>query len=232
MAAATAVPENADDSSRRGESTYDNLSRVIALLDMAQDKKEWMKDRWLDQVRWFDKKAAQANRRHSYLRVIAITGGVLVPGLESVNPARDSFWFDWVRPLAFVVSLLVAAAVGLDGFFRYGDRWRHFRRTAELLKIEGWLFIEGGGRYKQYQHRRDFHDRFFPVFATKVEDLVKRDVEVYLTRIVQEKQEDRDQEEREMRAHFEAGDGPEPQMDPEHSGSSGRDPTVAASTPE
>ena len=233
MTAATTVPGTPDTRARRDGSTLDKLERAIALLAMADDKKEWMRDRWLDQVRWFDKRAAQANFRHSSLRVVAITGGVLVPGLVSVSSGQSSFWFrDWARPLAFVVSLLVAVAVGLDGFFHYGDRWRHFRRTAELLKTEGWLFIEGGGRYKEHQHRADFHDRFFPLFATKVEELVRRDVEVYLTRIVQEKQEDREQEDREIRAYLEAGDGPEPQSDPEPSRSLDRDPTVATPTPE
>ncbi len=109
---------------------------------------------------------------------------------------------------------MVAAAVGLDGFFHYGERWRHFRRTAELLKTEGWLFIEGGGRYKQYQHRRDFHERVFPLFATKVEELVRRDVEVYLTRIVQEKPEDSEQEDREVRRYLDAGEDADPVADP------------------
>jgi len=101
-----------DTSAHRDGSTPDKLERAIALLAMADDKKEWMRDRWLDQVRWFDKKAAQANFRHSTLRVVAITGGVLVPGLVSVSSNEGLHWLrEWPRPLAFVVSLLVAAAV-------------------------------------------------------------------------------------------------------------------------
>ncbi len=185
------------------------LARAIEMLGMSEDKKEWMRDRWLDQVSWFDRRAREANRRYYALRVIAITGGVLVPALVSVNPGNSSFWvWDWVKPMAFIISLMVAASVGLDSFFHFGERWRHFRRTAELLKTEGWLFIEGGGRYKQHQHRADFHDRFFPLFATKVEELVRRDVEVYLTRIVQEKPEDTDQEDREISQYLDAGEDP------------------------
>jgi hypothetical protein len=101
---------------------------------------------------------------------------------------------------------LVAISVGLDSFFHFGERWRHFRRTAELLKNEGWLFIEGGGRYKRYQHVSSFHDKVFPLFATKVEELVRRDVEVYLTRIVQEKPEDTDKEDEEVRQTLDAGE--------------------------
>jgi hypothetical protein len=187
-------------------STYEQLEHVISKLDMTPDKREWMKDRWLAQVRWFDRKAVHANRWHSVLRVVAIGGGVLIPGLVSANAARTTTG-DWdaFKVLTFSVSLLVAAAVGLDEFFHFGERWRHFRRTAELLKMEGWLFIEGAGRYRNHQHRADFHERFFPLFATKVEELVKRDVEVYLTRIVQEKQDDHEQEDRDIREYLDAG---------------------------
>jgi hypothetical protein len=201
----TEAPAKADATDR------ERLLRVIEMLDMSEDKKEWMRDRWLDQAHWFDRRAREANRKYSALRVIAITGGVLVPALVSVSPGVSTFWlWDWVKPTAFVVSLMVAASVGLDGFFHYGERWRHFRRTAELLKTEGWLFIEGGGRYKPHQHRPDFHDRFFSLFATKVEELVRRDVEVYLTRIVQEKSEDSDQEDRDVRKYLDATEGTKP----------------------
>ena len=191
---------------RSGENNQERLQRAIEMLDMSEDRKEWMRDRWLDQVRWFDQRARLSNRRYYMLRVVAITGGVLVPALISISPGASTLWvWDWVRPTAFVVSLLVAASVGLDSFFHFGERWRHFRRTAELLTTEGWLFIEGAGRYKQHQHRSDFHDRFFPLFATKVEDIVRRDVEVYLTRIVQERPEDSEQEDREVRKYLDAG---------------------------
>lgn len=181
-------------------SDHDGLEGVIRSLDMSEHRKEWMRARWLSQVRWFDRRAEAANRKHSILRVIAITGGVLVPGLVSVGSGVGSDDLSaWAQPLAFVVSLMVAAAVGLDSFYHFGERWRHYRKTAEMLKTEGWLFIEGAGRYRKEQHRRNFHDLFFPVFATKVEEIIQHDVEVYLTQIVQEKREDRDEEEQEMK---------------------------------
>jgi hypothetical protein len=185
-----------------GGSTADSLERVISTLDMEGEKKEWMRDRWLDQVLWFDKRAAQANARHSSLHVVAISGGVLVPALVTLSRSTESSTSKLAGEMAFVVSLLVAISVGLDSFFHFGERWRHFRRTAELLKTEGWLFIEGGGRYKTHQHLANFHDRFFPFFASKVEELIRRDVEIYLTRIVQEQPEDKDQAQRELQSYL------------------------------
>lgn len=228
MTAASPASRDAAASTGSRDSPYKRLGQVIDGLDLAPPRKVWMRERWLDQIYWFDRRAEQANLRHTYLRVIAIGGGVLIPGLVSVHAGSSSLWvWDWVRPLAFVVSLMVAAAVGLDEFFHFGERWRHFRRTAELLKAEGWLFIEGGGRYKQEQHRRNFHELFFPVFATKVEEIIRRDVEVYLTRIVQEKQDDADEEEKEMSRYGEAGDGSGSERE-NGSSSPGQDPTDAA----
>ena len=205
---ATQIRATADDGTR------ERLLRVIETLDMSDRRKEWMRDRWLDQVRWFDRRALRANRRYSGLRIVAITGGVLVPALVSVSGTTDTALGDWVKPAAFVISVLVAISVGLDSFFHFGERWRHFRRTAELLKTEGWLFIEGGGRYKRYQHISSFHDKAFPLFATKVEELVRRDVEVYLTRIVQEKPEDSDKEDEEVQSYLDAGKGSDPSEQP------------------
>jgi Protein of unknown function (DUF4231) len=188
-----------------GDTTQTRLTRVIDTLDMSEKRREWMRDRWLDQVLWFDRRALHANRRYSALRIVAISGGVVVPALVSMSQGGGDPWIrDWATPAAFVVSILVAISVGLDSFFHFGERWRHFRRTAELLKNEGWLFIEGGGRYKRYQHISSFHDKAFPLFATKVEELVRRDVEVYLTRIVQEKQEDSDKEDQEVGTYLDA----------------------------
>jgi hypothetical protein len=205
MATPAATRRPARQTGRDVDREYRELERVIAHLDLHEDKKEWMRVRWLEQVRWFDRKAVAASKRHYTLRIIAIVGGVLIPPLVAVQTSRDSQ--SWAHAAAIVLSVLVAGSVGLDELFRWGDRWRHYRRTAELLKIEGWLFIEGGGRYKGQQRRHDFHERFFSLFASKVEDLVRHDVEVYLSRIVQDNQEDKERERHEVEDFLGPDDG-------------------------
>jgi hypothetical protein len=46
------------------------------------------------------------------------------------------------------LSLLVALSAAVEQFFNYGERWRHYRRMAELLKIEGWEFFHLSGHYR------------------------------------------------------------------------------------
>ena len=73
-----------------------------------------------------------------------------MPALVSLN--LDGHGASFVRWAAFTVSLMVALAVAIEEFFHYGDRWRHFRRTAEWLKIEGWQFLQLNGDYRRRNH--------------------------------------------------------------------------------
>src|SRR4029450_7995562 len=92
-----------------GDTTRERLTRAIDNVDMSEKRKEWMRDRWLDQVLWFDGRARHANRRYSGLRIVAISGGVVVPALVSMSQGGGDAWIrDWATAAAFVVSILVA----------------------------------------------------------------------------------------------------------------------------
>ncbi len=83
----------------------------------------------------------------------------------------------------------MAGSTAFEGFFHYGDRWEHYRRTAEQLKSEGWQFFQLIGEYREYKTHREA----YLVFATRVEDLIQQDVEVFMTNVVREdKQNDED----------------------------------------
>jgi predicted alpha/beta hydrolase len=82
----------------------------------------------------------------------------------------------------FALSLLVAISAAVEGFFRYGERWRHYRRTAELLKTEGWQFLQLTGYYR----RHAAHALAYPLFASRVEDILQQDVDAYITTVAAE----------------------------------------------
>ena len=44
---------------------------------------------------------------------------------------------------------MVAITASVEGFFHFGDRWRHYRVNAELLKSEGWQYLTGSGGYRK-----------------------------------------------------------------------------------
>ena len=125
---------------------------VVELPELDERQMHFMRARWLDQTAWLEGKAKLCQRRYYALRLVAIVGGVTVPALVSLNVSSDAS-SDVASTIAwttFALSLLVATAVSVEGFFRYGERWRHYRRTAELMKSQGWQFFELSGAYESH----------------------------------------------------------------------------------
>jgi hypothetical protein len=116
------------------------------------------------------------------LRLVTIIGGVIIPALVCLDLGSERAG-SLVRGMTFGLCLLVAISAALDGFFRYGERWRHYRLIAERLKIEGWQFFQLSGPYARQQNHAAAH----PEFAARVEDIIKSDVERYITEVVREK---------------------------------------------
>jgi hypothetical protein len=162
-----------------------DLNGLIDALSISDLQKHFLKSRWLGQVLWMEEKAASAQVWYYILRLAAIIGGVIVPALVSIKLGNEpvSQALGWIT---FFISLMVAISVAVEEFFHYGERWRHYRRTVELLKIEGWLFFQISGPYRDYAT----HSAAYPEFAGRVETTTQHEVDAYITQVVKEKKEE------------------------------------------
>lgn len=165
--------DDAIDAERGTSAPTADLSTLIARLPITDVQRDMLRARWLDQVVYMSAKADEARRRYYRLRVVGVIGGVLVPALISLSLAYD---FTWLRVATFIVSLLVAVVVAAETLYRYGDRWRHFRRNAELLKSEGWQYLMQIGPYRKMKDA----DQGFKEFSTRVEAILQEDVQGYM----------------------------------------------------
>ena len=162
-----------------------DLDGVISSLDLHPPEKQFLRLRWLDQVMWMEETADAARNRYYALRLTTIVGGVIVPALISLHLKDHAAAI--VAGIAIGLSLIVALSAAVEEFFHYGERWRHYRRTVELLKEEGWQFFQSSGPYKPYH--KDL-ERAYASFAERVESLLKADVTAYIKQVVQDKPEE------------------------------------------
>lgn len=164
------------------------LGALIDTLDLPELQKQMLRERWLNQLGWMSRAASKARRRYHWIRIPVVIGGVAIPGLVTILlSAGANEQIEWlfnlpvwiVRFVTFAVSLGVAVLAGVEEVLNYGERWRHYRRTAELLKTLGWQFLMLTGTFRRYPS----HAAAFVPFTERVEDVLNEDVEGYLGQI-------------------------------------------------
>lgn len=217
------APTRRNASGDRTRQKYNRLIDSPELKDLTFLEKEFLRQRWLDQMIWFSDKASLYRDRHYRIRIVTVIGSILVPAMislgsvctgafflqmpeTSVNPgaappsapaatapaappSSASASLVWSRFFLFTglgLSQIVAILAGVDQFFKFGDRWRHYRSTAELLKTHGWQFLELSGPYESYTSNGE-HKAAFPVFANQIEEIIQSDVDGYVTQIASQK---------------------------------------------
>ncbi len=212
------------------ERTRQKYARIIdspELQELSFLEREFLQQRWLDQIIWFSNKAKLYRDWFYWVRVTTIIGSILVPALISLGsvyahvlwlqfsglngtarsdqiPIEDRtfpstatafpgqidgldalFWYRFCLFSGLGLSQLVAILAAVDQLFKFGDRWRHYRSTAELLKMQGWQFFELSGPYITYAQTG--HKEAFPAFANQIEEIIQSDVEGYVSQIASQK---------------------------------------------
>jgi hypothetical protein len=153
-------------------------------LELSEIQRHFLRSRWLDQVLWMEKKAAQCRDRHYQFKLTAIVLGVIVPiliGIDTGNVRLDQV----KKYFTIALGSIVAVSTAVEEFFHYGERWNHYRRTVESLKTQGWQFSQLSGSYSQFES----HTAAFTSFANQVEEVIQRDVEVYVTQLAKPEEE-------------------------------------------
>jgi len=171
---------------QRTPSSSARMAALVDGLDLTPLEKQVLRERWLDQITWLGGRAQRYHFRWVwFIRVPLIVGGALVPAfvtilLASGTAATVPWLFNvdvsWVRLAAFGASLAVAIASSSEQALSVGDQWRHYRRTAELLKSTGWLFLTLAGPFRRFPT----HAEAFGPFMERVEQLLSEDLEGYL----------------------------------------------------
>lgn len=163
------------------------LSALLEKIDLNEVQKNALHGRWLDQMKWMSGRAKHTKNWYFRLRLAAIIGGVLIPALVSLDKfevGKIEYETKW---LVIVLGLLVAISGAVEEFFRFGERWRHYRQHLEALKTEGWQFVQLIGNYSSEQFPT--HATAYTKFAARVEEILQREAGVYVTEVMAKQDE-------------------------------------------
>jgi hypothetical protein len=155
-----------------------DLDALVESFHLGLEQEHFLRSRWLENVLWMEAAAQRTRTRYYALRLITVVGAVIVPALVSINAVGGAETaITW---LTFAVSLVVAVSAAVEGFFRFGERWRHYRSMVEELKSEGWNLYELSGPYRADGAT---HKTAFPTFVGRVNDVLRRETQAYIAEI-------------------------------------------------
>jgi hypothetical protein len=152
------------------------LAEAIDEAGLDEHRRGYLKRRYLEYVRWLEDGSATNLVNYYALRIPAIVLAALVPALVALDLGTVG------RTITVALGVVVAATTTVEHFLGSGQRWRHYRGSVELMKSEGWLYLQLAGPYAGHPTL----EAAFSDFVTRVETLMRNEVREYVTTIVAE----------------------------------------------
>jgi hypothetical protein len=112
-----------------------------------------------DQLAWYDKAAARAQRMFKRLKAVTFTASALIP-LSALCPDG--------KYIAAALGFVVVVVEGFQQLGQFQQNWFTYRATAEALKHEKYLYFAPAG---DYADAKDPHR----LLAERIESLVSQE---------------------------------------------------------
>jgi len=132
-----------------------------------EDFKKYLKERYEDQINWYDKKSIWNQKKYLRFQWTVIVLSVITPVLVAIVPEAT-------RWPAVVISALVAIGTTSLKTFKYQENWINYRTTCETLRKEIYFYTAGVGEYRDIDERES-------LFVERVESLTSRENTMWLT---------------------------------------------------
>jgi len=130
---------------------------------------QYMKERYEDQVRWYDEKAIYCKRMNYLCQIPIIIMGPLITVFALLE-------YKWITVL---LSAIMSILIGILNFCKFEEKWHNYRTTCETLKKEKYFYEY---RLNEYRDAEDPEE----LFINRVESIISREHTKWL-RIEKEK---------------------------------------------
>jgi len=155
------------------------IGNMIDELELLEYQKTLLKNRFLDQVVLYDKKARTAEFFYILFSVFITIGSIILPALLSIqqmdysdNDETDEriqltiYWITWT------ISLVITICNGLIQLLGLNKQYLSYVRTREKMLSEGWYYFQLTGDYKDSTHKISFCE-----FCEEIEKIKQNQVD-------------------------------------------------------
>jgi hypothetical protein len=112
-----------------------------------------------DQIAWYDRKSAHAQRRFKWLKASQLVFAAAIPVVATL---------DVHGAVVGTLGGLVVVVEGVQQLNQYQQNWQAYRSTCESLKHEKFTFLAGAGPYNGVR-------KPLPLLADRIEGLISQE---------------------------------------------------------
>lgn len=151
------------------------IKKMISKISLDDYMKEYLLSRYIDILYDdYDSIAIKNKIAFQIFRLISLISGVLVPIVANFNDNFTIFGITKIDSIT-ILSLSTFISFGFLQLFQNEKVWLHCREIYEIIRTEGYKFLNLAGEYSEYNS----HSKAYPFFVEKIEDVVKNDIKVY-----------------------------------------------------
>ncbi len=151
------------------------INKMIDNIDLELHQKEYLLERFVDiMYDDFDIIAIKNKTAFQFFRFLALVSGILVPIVANLT---ENIHFLGCNKTAIItiLGLITSIAFGFLQIFQNEKVWLHHREMFEIIRTEGYKFLNLAGEYEKCET----HKAAYPKFVGRLEDLIKLDIKKY-----------------------------------------------------
>jgi hypothetical protein len=133
---------------------------------------EYMKDRYFDQINWYDGKAQENQKKYRRLQWTLIILAAMTPALIELD--LNELIGNGFGHLATVTSVIVAILTAAMKTFKYQENWINYRTTCEALRREKFFYDGGIGEYQNTLNKE-------ALFIERAEGMMSRENTLWIS---------------------------------------------------
>lgn len=156
-----------------------NISYIVDCLLLHDSKKDILKRRYLEEVRYYINKSRQVEIIYITLSLFITIGSITLPAMLSIQQLQYSadeelnqkyrdiiYWITWC------LSLIISIFNGIIQLFSLHKQYISYNNTKEKMLAEGWQYFQLSGEYYNTTHEESFNE-----FCEEIEEIKKNQVD-------------------------------------------------------
>jgi len=127
---------------------------------------DYLKDRVDEQIEWYSKKSGFCKKQYYFCKIAVVALAALLPVCIALLYRNE------LLPIAAsIISALIIIAEGVLSLLKSQENWIEYRKIAETLKHEKYMFIHHAGVYL----KEDIESVIFSYFVERIESIISQE---------------------------------------------------------